>query len=267
MTSFNEDQFDHWIDECLMEPAFEREAEPQEVERIASALQIALTVPKMNTLPDSLRAKLEKQGREFTAKERSRPKLRAVPPVREPAAGFEESRPSQQDLSPSGSSTWLPWTLAAASLLFAFWTLTARPDRAAPVVAKSALEQRDELIASSSVLQLDWTATEDPAAAGASGQVVWSDEEQKGFMTFRSLEVNDPTVTQYQLWIFDPNRPDEHPVDGGVFDVPAGASEVVVPIDPKLGVQNPKLFAITVEEPGGVVVSKRERIVLLAQQG
>ena len=40
--------------------------------------------------------------------------------------------------------------------------------------------------------------------------------------------------------------------------------EVVVKISPKLYVHEPVLFAVTVEAPGGVVVSKRERIVVTA---
>ena len=52
-------------------------------------------------------------------------------------------------------------------------------------------------------------------------------------------------------------------VDGGVFDVPACGS-VVLPIKAKLEVKQPTLFAVTVEKPGGVVVSDR-RIAILAK--
>ncbi len=45
------------------------------------------------------------------------------------------------------------------------------------------------------------------------------------------------------------------------------SGEVVVEIDAKLPVAEAALFAITVEAPGGVVVSSRERIALLAQAG
>ena len=41
--------------------------------------------------------------------------------------------------------------------------------------------------------------------------------------------------------------------------------EIVVAIDARLPVGKPTLFAITVERPGGVVVSSRERLPLLAQ--
>ena len=42
------------------------------------------------------------------------------------------------------------------------------------------------------------------------------------------------------------------------------SGEVVVRIDPKLHVSEAALFAVTIERPGGVVVSKRERIVVTA---
>ena len=74
---------------------------------------------------------------------------------------------------------------------------------------------------------------------------------------------NDPSQEQYQLWIIDPER-DAEPIDGGVFDV-ASSGEVVVPIQAKLKVLKPAAFAITIEKPGGVVVSTQERLPLLAQ--
>jgi anti-sigma-K factor RskA len=84
-------------------------------------------------------------------------------------------------------------------------------------------------------------------------------------MRFVGLPANDTSAEQYQLWIFDGTRDDRYPVDGGVFDIPAGATEVVVPIHARLPVRQAALFAVTVERPGGVVVSSRERIVALAQ--
>ena len=49
---------------------------------------------------------------------------------------------------------------------------------------------------------------------------------------------------------------------GGVFDIPHGASAVVIPIDARLAVDDPVLFAITREQPGGVVVSKEPLLVV-----
>ena len=39
---------------------------------------------------------------------------------------------------------------------------------------------------------------------------------------------------------------------------------MIIPITAKLSVDEPVLFAVTIEKPGGVVVSKRERIVVTA---
>jgi hypothetical protein len=57
----------------------------------------------------------------------------------------------------------------------------------------------------------------------------------------------------------------QRPIDGGVFDVPAGG-EALIPVDPKLPVGEGVIFAVTKERPGGVVVSDRD-IVFLALRG
>lgn len=97
-----------------------------------------------------------------------------------------------------------------------------------------------------------------------SGDVVWSDQKQMGYMRFSGLPANDPSRETYQLWIFEENQGDKTPIDGGTFDVPANG-EIIVPINAKLKAKNPKMFAITVEKPGGVVVSKREKIAAIAK--
>ena len=98
----------------------------------------------------------------------------------------------------------------------------------------------------------------------AGGKVVWSDQLQQGFMTLSGIPANDPGKAQYQLWIVDPKR-DEAPVDGGVFDIPTDGSPVVIPISAKLALSNPQAFVITLEQPGGVVKSKQEKVVALAK--
>ena len=133
-----------------------------------------------------------------------------------------------------------------------------------PPKTPTAAEARAELLASATdVTTLAWTPTTDPNGKGTSGDVVWSKSAQKGYMRFTGLATNDPKQIQYQLWIFDKNRPQETPVDGGVFDV-SSTGEVIIPITAKLSVDDPVLFAVTIEKPGGVVVSKRERIVVTA---
>jgi len=163
------------------------------------------------------------------------------------------------------------WAAAAACLVVAgaAWlrppevrvtervVLQSPPPEPPPAVRRAAL-----LREAADVLTSAWAATGDPAARGASGDVVWSGARQVGFMRIRGLERNDRARAQYQLWIFDADRDAAHPVDGGVFDV--AGEEVVVPIHAAVAVGRPTLFAVTVERPGGVVVSRRERIVLAA---
>ncbi len=143
---------------------------------------------------------------------------------------------------------------------------TPTPDAGAPTAAPTPPERRASLLGREGTVTLDWSATKDEAAQGASGDVVWSTAQQEGYMRFKGLQPNDPERSQYQLWIFAKGQDERYPVDGGVFDV-GSSGEVVVAIDPKIHVDAPTLFAITVEKPGGVVVSKRERIVLTAAAG
>lgn len=162
-----------------------------------------------------------------------------------------------------------PWVgaggwLAAAALAIAFFTLRGGDS---PAVTPEAAELRGTLVAQADdLVRHSWVNTEDPGSAGVSGDVVWSRGRQEGYMVFEGLEPNDPTKEQYQLWVFDNTRFkwEEKPVDGGVFDVDASGT-VTVKIDPKLEIREPALFAITIEEPGGVVVSERDRLVLVSE--
>lgn len=115
------------------------------------------------------------------------------------------------------------------------------------------------------VEQANWTpGPKDKDFTQVSGDVVWSDQKQAGYMRFTGLPANDPTRETYQLWIFEENQGDKTPIDGGTFDVSADG-EVIIPINARLKAKNPKMFAITVEKPGGVVVSAREKIAAIAK--
>lgn len=104
--------------------------------------------------------------------------------------------------------------------------------------------------------------------ASAGGRVVWSDKKQEGYMVLTGFAVNDPAVSQYQLWIFDTNPAQKVPVDGGVFDFAKaemnGAGEVIVPIKAHVPVKKAVQFAVTEEIPGGVMQSLRQVIPVLA---
>ncbi|MCA9302760.1 MAG: anti-sigma factor [Phycisphaerales bacterium] len=172
--------------------------------------------------------------------------------------------------------SWLPWTVAAAALLMAFTVLLmprSVPASVSPAQQRAAfLEQTppDQRI------QWDWIVTEDPAnASGVTGDIVWSDKSNRGYMRISGLEANNPSERQYQLWIFDATRPEgelpqfgegllsQRPIDGGVFDIDENG-EVIIPIDAKLNVRQAAAFAVTIEPSGGVVVSDRSRVPLLA---
>ena len=111
--------------------------------------------------------------------------------------------------------------------------------------------------------RLEFASASDPYA-GLSGEVIWNDEKQEGYMSLENLAVNDPTINQYQLWIVDPER-DELPVDGGVFDITQKDGKSIIPIRNALAINKPVAFVITLEQPGGVVKSKQEIVVALAK--
>ncbi len=153
---------------------------------------------------------------------------------------------------------WIGWAVAACLLGLLvvnsfFSSQPSTPEKRLSVLVEKAADAK----------RLPFAPASD-SYAGAKGEVVWSDSRQEGYMTLSNIPANDPTKRQYQLWIVDPAR-DEIPVDGGVFDIPAGASSVVIPIDAKLAVRSPAAFVITLEQPGGVVKSKQEVVVALAK--
>jgi len=184
------------------------------------------------------------------------------------ALGFFEEPPIPKvvlasNIAPSsmGLREITAWLCAAASIALALsiWL----PGKAK--LSASLQQQRDSLIASASdLVRTKWESTKpEEKQASNLGEVVWSSATQQGFMTIKGLPINDATKKQYQLWIIDPSR-DANPIDGGVFDI-ASESESIVPIQAKLRVVKPTIFAITVEKPGGVVVSDQKRLPLLAK--
>ncbi len=127
--------------------------------------------------------------------------------------------------------------------------------------------QRRALASQRFVLQRNWAPAGDPAGREVTGDVVWDARTQSGYLRFVGLRRNDPSGEQYQLWIFDGRRDDRYPIDGGVFDVRTVGEDVIVPIRAALPVGSPRAFAVTIERPGGVVVSDRSRVVVIARVG
>ena len=139
----------------------------------------------------------------------------------------------------------------------------ALPSPAAP--AESDLtQQRDELLSTSpDVLSATWSPG-NMKDLEVTGDVVWSDSKQRGFMRFHGLPANDARTTCYQLWIFDKTQDEATPIDGGTFDVNSNG-DLIVPIHASLQAEKPQMFALTIERHGGVMVSKREKIAAVAK--
>lgn len=245
---------------------------PSDWELAAAAVELALCSRGGESLP-ALPAELAERIRRNAS---AHVPLGRRPEIRPETAGMNGRLPGGR---PDGRS-WLAaagWGTAAclATLLLWQWGTPPGPT-VAPAAKPSLADLRGQLLADDpGAVTVAWKkATDDPSVvagqadldqAGGLGDVVWSPARQQGFMRFRGLATNDPSRSQYQLWIFDADRNDAYPVDGGVFDVPADATgEVLVRIDPRVPVGRATAFAITVEQPGGVVVSSRERLPLLA---
>jgi anti-sigma-K factor RskA len=176
-------------------------------------------------------------------------------------------RPSSQA---SALRMWSGWFAAAAALAVAVVGWMRPPQMIAQPAAPNLWTIRQSLINENpDTVVLAFANTQDPASKDLSGDVVWNQRLQQGYLRFKGLANNDPRTNQYQLWIFDQGRPPEYPVDGGVFDAASGLArsetgDIIIPIDAKLLVRNPAAFAVTIEQAGGVVVTKRERVIGLA---
>lgn len=184
--------------------------------------------------------------------------------------------PVVRETSASGSIfNWLGWAVAAAACLaLALNLYTSRQQSPiaqggtptpTPEEKLTPAQERQRLIDTAPDLARGNWGVGNVKELTPTGDIVWSDAKQAGYMRLSGLPVNDPNKETYQLWIFDETQDDKTPIDGGTFSVNS-AGEVIIPIDAKLQPRNTKMYAITVEKPGGVVVSKREKIVALAKR-
>ena len=185
---------------------------------------------------------------------------------------FAQAKPEAQSRTGEVSahrSPWLGWQAggwyAAAAVVIAALAIWPRePDYisgASPLTAQTVAERYELLLEDPNTQRTAWAPSQEPGFEGVTGEVVWNNATQEGYMVLSSLPANDPSVEQYQLWIVDPER-DKNPVDGGVFDVFKKDGAAIIPIKAKLDVINPAAFAITLEQPGGVVVSDGPLLVV-----
>lgn len=235
-----------------------------ELAKTAAAIHLVFETANMESMPDQLRERILSDAVGHL-------KPTAVR-TREPHASVVSARTDERESGPKvttatshtaaiGKREITAWLAFAASLAFAIVVWNRNAPTETP--ALSLADARNGLIQTANdVTQVSWAEGTTPFENAVEGDVVWSNARQSGYMRFVGMPVNDPLVEQYQLWIIDPER-DEEPIDGGVFDVTSDG-EAIVAINAKLAVLDPAAFAITIEKPGGVVVSTQERLPLIA---
>lgn len=233
-------------------------------------------------MPSSLRTKLEMAADRFAAE---RPAVKVAAPGFGRAAEFVppkvnravEAMPGHRESAiasagPRRMPSW-GWAVMSVCLLVAlvgWFRGEIRPGNLPPERARAEFLQaaRDTVSWPWAVWDQKSGLPGDPAVSTIKGDVVWSPSQQRGYMKFRGITACKAGQEVYQLWIIDATRPDSPPVDGGVFEISAAQKnrdgEVIVPIEAKLPVGRPAAFAITMEPPGGVVVSKQDRRVAIA---
>lgn len=228
---------------------------------------IALSEAKMEPMPAHLEARLLKAADEHfgTAKSEIHESIHDQPTQ---SFQWKEPKPSRSFFD------WFGWAAATAACIVLAVTffynqnrineLQARVDQLTPkpTPEETLAQKRDRLkAAGAEIARAEWTPG-NVKDINVTGEVVWSDAKQEGYMTFRGLPVNDPNLQAYQLWMFEDAKLEELPKDGGVFNV-TSEGEIIIPIDAKLRTISPKAFAITIEKPGGVVRSDRGKIAVL----
>ena len=234
-----------------------------------AAAAIALAETRIEPMPAGLEAKLARSAEEYfgSAKDDVHESIHE-----QPTQTFKWKEPKAS----RSFFDWFGWAAATAACIALAVTFFYNQNRISELQAKidqltpkptpeeTLAQKRDRLKADGGeITRAEWTKGNVKETEGVTGEVVWSDAKQQGYMTFRGLPVNDPNLQAYQLWMFEDANLEPYPKDGGVFNVTA-EGEVIIPINAKLRAVNPKAFAITVEKPGGVVVSDRSKIALLA---
>ena len=170
---------------------------------------------------------------------------------------------------------WLGWAFAAAACVALAVILLTRPADKPPEIVKTpdtlptsqtpvSIEQEREQFLAAAADKVTIPLANPKNEKEIVGEMVWSNAKQKGYARFSKLPVNDAAKETYQVWIVDETRDAKTPLSGGVFNV-AKTGETVVAVNAQLEVKKPKMIAVTVEKPGGVVVSKLEKVVALAK--
>jgi anti-sigma-K factor RskA len=244
-------------------------ARRQSLELMLGALSAAL-VQSLEAPPETLQVVIEQQAAKHFG--------RATPDRRSDFKTRSSSRPS--------STRWA-WLSAAACLALAVvgWMRPPRmPAPPAPVVVqlnvpgvkvttpkvpapRTLAQERDALLERDDSLKVTLNSSKDPAGAGVSADVVWDPETNSGFLHIVGLKPNDPTIKQYQAWVFDGLRDKRYPLDCALFNMPTDVPEAIIRIRTAIPVRQAKAFAVTVEQAGGVVVPDKQHVVAVGSVG
>lgn len=257
-------------------PSLDAELNDGSMDRAAAAADLAFSRGMSEKMPEALRAKLQSEGERIVREKR---------PV--------EVRTLRFTRESSGPDTmrWAGWVAAAACLVLAAGAWFGRPvggpggnlggnlgggsGGGSGGVAdssgrtRSLLEARNAMLASApDVTTIPLGAWDNPEQPSVTGDVVWSEAAQTGYLRLVGLKPNDPGVEQYQLWIVD-SRGMNQRISGALFDANPDPTtgEVIVKIDPRIETQDAVAFALTIEKPGGVWVSDMTRRVVIGAKG
>lgn len=236
-------------------------------ELTAAAINLA-DLDLSDELPAHMRTRILAVADSYFASREAAPQANAFPT----AAAATRNVETAPRFSFWQSLGWAFAAVAGVALALNVWTTRFQTS---PEIAKTpeviqtpkseltAAQKRDELIAAAQdAVQLSLTNPKNEKEVV--GDMVWSNEKQKGYARFRGLPANDAAKESYQLWIVDETQDAKTPISGGVFNVSSNG-EVIVPVNVQLEVKKPKVIAVTREKAGGVVVSKQENVVAIAK--
>ncbi len=235
------------------DPALAEDAERYELAAAAAHLALAGDAIGAGALPAPLRVRLLADAKAHLQPSGTTPPMKLAG---SPAAGTPPATPATTR-SPLLSLSAIGWYMAAAAAVALMFIIANRAPDTAPINPAQAY---NKLAKAPGTVAAEWEfndADGDIRFSNAQGEVIFNPGDQTGYMKLTGLPVNDPTQEQYQLWIVDASRAGETTdrIDGGVFDINADG-EVIIPIHAAINAEQPVVFAITVEKPGGVVVSK-----------
>ena len=256
--------------ELALELGLDLERETEALELAAAALAVAeierdRATAAAATMPAALKARLAATAAVVVA---------PAPIPFEAARAAAPARTTSPNTSSNTSSNTSPitspktshareWLIAAASIALGA-AVTAVVLNAGPDGAGVSRDPAQFVRTHPRAVHWPWQGTGDDHVVGeVRGEAYFDPDSEDGLLEIEGLAANDPRVEQYQLWIFDADRDERYPVDGGVFDI-REPGRVVIPVKARLDVTRPVRFAITVERPGGAVVSER-RIALVAR--